>query len=70
MAPPSNFTLMAHRGFSSQYPENTAVAFQAAVQAGFPHIELDVQLTGDGIPVVRLLACLATSHQGTYLMGR
>ncbi len=60
---------MAHRGFSSQYPENTAVAFQAAVEAGFFHIELDVQLTGDGIPVVRLLACLAASHLVTCLLG-
>ncbi|GGJ02866.1 glycerophosphoryl diester phosphodiesterase [Alicyclobacillus cellulosilyticus] len=38
----------AHRGFSAQYPENTLVAFAAALQAGADGIELDVHLTADG----------------------
>ncbi|WP_225742981.1 glycerophosphodiester phosphodiesterase [Marinilactibacillus sp. Marseille-P9653] len=37
----------AHRGFSSQFPENTMLAFEKAVEAGADGIELDVQLTRD-----------------------
>ncbi|MCU6711746.1 glycerophosphodiester phosphodiesterase family protein [Paenibacillus sp. J5C_2022] len=43
---------MAHRGYSIQYPENTIAAFEASLQCGFSHIELDVHLTRDDIPVV------------------
>ena len=42
----------AHRGYSGNYPENTMLAFRKAVEAGADGIELDVQLTSDGIPVV------------------
>ena len=38
----------AHRGFSSRYPENTMVAFEAARNAGADGIETDVHLTKDG----------------------
>lgn len=44
--------IIAHRGYSHQAPENTNVAFDLALESGFPHVELDVHLTGDGIPVV------------------
>lgn len=52
MASKDEFVVIAHRGFSSQWPENTFAAFSAALSAGFPHIELDVQLTSDGVPMV------------------
>jgi glycerophosphoryl diester phosphodiesterase len=39
--------IIAHRGFSARYPENTAAAFQAALDAGAQMIELDVTLTRD-----------------------
>ena len=42
----------AHRGFSSRYPENTMVAFEAARDAGADGIEMDVHLTKDGEVVV------------------
>ena len=42
----------AHRGFSGKYPENTMLAFRKAVEAGADGIELDVQLSKDGVPVV------------------
>lgn len=42
----------AHRGFSGKYPENTMLAFIKAVEEGVDGIELDVQLTKDGIPVI------------------
>lgn len=44
--------ILAHRGFSARYPENTMDAFQAAHKFGADGIELDVQLTKDGIPVI------------------
>jgi len=39
--------IVAHRGFKKKYPENTLVAFQAAMDAGVPMIELDVTLSRD-----------------------
>lgn len=46
------FTVIAHRGYSSEAPENTIEAFDLALEAGFPHIEFDVQLSFDNVPVV------------------
>ncbi|NBJ68803.1 MULTISPECIES: glycerophosphodiester phosphodiesterase family protein [Clostridia] len=43
---------IGHRGYPVKYPENTMASFQAAVQLNFTHIELDVHLSKDGIPVV------------------
>ena len=46
--------LYAHRGLhdnKSDAPENSMAAFRKAVDAGYG-IELDVQLTSDGIPVI------------------
>lgn len=44
--------LMAHRGLSSRAPENTLAAVRAAHDAGCSWVELDVQLLGDGTPVI------------------
>ena len=38
---------IAHRGFSSHYPENTMLAFEQAIKAGCDGIEFDVHLTKD-----------------------
>lgn len=43
---------IAHRGYPSKYPENTLISFQAACDLNFSHLELDVQLSKDGVPVV------------------
>ncbi|MGL5615099.1 MAG: glycerophosphodiester phosphodiesterase [Sarcina sp.] len=44
---------LAHRGFSSKYPENTMLAFIKAKEEGFcDGIELDIQLSKDKIPVI------------------
>ncbi|MEA4870246.1 MAG: glycerophosphodiester phosphodiesterase [Christensenella sp.] len=43
---------IAHRGFSSRYPENTMLAFERAIELGADGAEFDVQLTKDGVPVV------------------
>lgn len=43
---------IAHRGYSSEYPENTLIALDAAQQAGAKFVEVDIQLTADHIPVL------------------
>ncbi|CAM2066546.1 GP-PDE domain-containing protein [Sulfidibacter corallicola] len=43
---------IAHRGFSSAFPENTLPAFDAALELPIQGIEFDVQLTREGIPIV------------------
>ena len=40
--------VVAHRGASTQAPENTMEAFRLGVEAGADAIELDVHLTSDG----------------------
>ena len=44
--------VFAHRGASGYAPENTLEAFQLAIKQGADGIELDVQLSKDGVPVV------------------
>lgn len=44
--------LQAHRGVSSEFPENTMVAFRAAVEQGYGLIELDPKYTADGTIVL------------------
>lgn len=44
--------LIAHRGNAAEYPENTLAAIRSAVELGLRHVEFDVQLTGDAVPVV------------------
>lgn len=39
--------IVAHRGYSSHYPENTLAAFRAAIEAGAHMVELDVNLSRD-----------------------
>lgn len=43
-----NEKLIAHRGYSSEAPENTTAAFELAVQNGFYGVECDVRKTYDG----------------------
>ena len=40
--------VIAHRGFSGLYPENTMLAFEKAIEIGADGIELDVHLSKDG----------------------
>lgn len=46
------FTVIAHRGASAYYPENTRAAFEAAIELGADMVEFDVQLSRDGEVVV------------------
>ena len=41
----------AHRGHSA-YPENTLIAFQKALEAGFEYLETDPSMTQDGVIVL------------------
>lgn len=44
--------LVAHRGMMEQFPENTLVGLEAALQCGAAFIEFDVQCSSDGELVV------------------
>lgn len=44
--------MVAHRGLSSLYPQNSVPAFEAAAKSGFDGYELDVHTTKDGKWVV------------------
>jgi len=44
--------IFGHRGAPRQAPQNTLAAFRAAANIGADGVELDVQLTKDGVPVV------------------
>lgn len=44
--------IIAHRGYSSVFPENTLASFAGALDVGVDYIELDVQLSKDGEVVI------------------
>jgi|Deesub1362A_J573_1020465.scaffolds.fasta_scaffold00012_226 glycerophosphoryl diester phosphodiesterase len=48
----SGFFIVAHRGASGSYPENTMLSFSKAVEFGADVVELDVRLSRDGVPIV------------------
>lgn len=56
--------IIAHRGYRARYPENTLIAFKAALDAGVPMIELDVTLSKDRKLVVIHDATLERTTNG------
>ena len=48
----ANFIKIAHRGSSGSYPENTRLAFEKAIETRVDMIEMDCQLSKDGLVVV------------------
>lgn len=44
--------IIAHRGASATFPENTLAAIQGAIDAGADWVEIDVQESADGVVVV------------------
>lgn len=63
------FTVIAHRGASDYYPENTMAAFEASVDMQAEMIELDVVLSKDGVPVVIHDARLNRTTDGTGMVS-
>lgn len=59
----------AHRGASGEYPENTMLAFQKAVEMGCDGIETDVQLTKDGVLVICHDELLDRTTDGTGILA-
>lgn len=49
---PEYFMITAHRGASFEFPENTLLSMQKAVEAGADMIEFDLRGTKDDIPVL------------------
>ena len=48
----AKFKLIAHRGYTLYFPENTIVGIGAAVEAGAKAVEIDVQMTADQVLVL------------------
>lgn len=44
--------LVAHRGWQRRFPENTLISVKGALDAGARYIEIDVQVSADGEPVL------------------
>lgn len=61
--------IVAHRGFSSSYPENTPVAFEKAIELGVECVEFDVYLTRDGHLVVIHDPTVDRTTDGTGQVG-
>lgn len=57
--------LLAHRGFSAAFPENSPCAFEAALDYPCDGFESDVHLSKDGVPVVFHDPVLDRTSDGT-----
>jgi len=57
--------IVAHRGGSSRWPENSGLAFRDTLTLAVDQVEFDVQLTSDGVPVVFHDATLERVTNGT-----
>src|SRR5438128_4092585 len=47
-----SWTVLAHRGGMGLWPENSALAFEHAIQAGYDYVETDVWATRDRVLVL------------------
>lgn len=66
---PAARPVIAHRGASGQFPENTLLAFREAVAQGADAVELDIRLTRDDVPVVMHDATLDRTTDGKGSVG-
>ncbi|MBR4891121.1 MAG: S-layer homology domain-containing protein [Clostridia bacterium] len=57
--------LIAHRGFSTEAPENTESSFRLAKEKGFKYVETDVKFTKDGVAVLLHDASVDRTSDGT-----
>jgi glycerophosphoryl diester phosphodiesterase len=44
--------IVAHRGWATRYAENTLPALRGALEAGVEHVEFDIQISADGVPLL------------------
>lgn len=44
--------IVAHRGNTAEFPENTIAGVLSALKIGITHVEIDIQFSSDGIPFV------------------
>lgn len=65
---PRDFRIIAHRGASAYAPENTLPAFSIAKAMGVKEVELDTQLTTDGVVVLCHDRSLERYGHGTALV--
>lgn len=57
--------IIAHRGYSHLFPENTIISFQKAIEFGADKIELDVHFSADKKLVVHHDYSLGSTNNGT-----
>lgn len=50
--PPRRPLIGGHRGCACDAPENSIAAMQEGIRRGADYLEIDIQLTADGVPVV------------------
>ena len=62
--------VIAHRGGAGLWPENTVHAFTRARDLGVDVLEMDAQLTADGVPVIMHDATLDRTTNGTGPVNR
>ena len=62
--PPARPLVVAHRGASADCPENTFAAFDLAAASGAEGLELDLQLSKDGVVMVYHDATLEKAGRG------
>lgn len=60
-----NIWVAAHRGWRTEYPENTMEAIKAAVELGVDQIETDIRVTKDGELVLMHDATVDRTTNGT-----
>lgn len=48
----SDIAVIAHRGYSSEAPENTIPAFILAAEKGYDTVECDIEWTKDSVPIL------------------
>lgn len=64
----SKTLLLAHRGFSGIYPENSPLAFEKAAELGVDGVESDVHITKDGRLVIFHDAEVDRTSNGTGMI--
>lgn len=61
--------VIGHRGASGEFPENTLLAYQRAIEEGADAIEFDVRAAADGTPVVMHDPTVDRTTDGTGLVS-